>query len=123
MSEHPIVHVEFSTLDREASGKFYSELFGWNIQQMPEMNYATFETGEGVGGGLNPVQDDYPAGTVAIYVHTDDIEATLGKAEALGGKSIVPKSEIPGMGWFAFFEDPSGNKIGLYTPMPGMEQS
>ncbi len=50
MSEHHIVHVEFSAEDREAAGKFYSELFGWEVEQIPEMNYATFETGDNVGG-------------------------------------------------------------------------
>ena len=115
MSKYPIVHIEFSTLDREASGKFYSELFGWEIQQMPEMNYATFSTGEGVGGGLNPVSENYPAGTTSVYVGTEDIEATLEKVTQLGGKVMAPKSEIPGFGWFAFFTDPTGNMVGLYT--------
>lgn len=118
MSEHPIVHVEFSAVDREAAGKFYSELFGWKIEQIPEMNYATFETGEGVGGGFNPVQENNPAGTVIVYVATDDIDSTLARAEMLGGKTMVPKSEIPGMGWFGLFSDPSGNQVGLYTAMP-----
>ncbi len=114
MSKHSIVHIEFSSLDREASGKFYSELFGWEVQQMPEFNYATFTAGEGPGGGINPVSEDYPAGTVVFYVHTDDIEASLAKAESLGGKTILPKMEVPGMGWLGMFLDPSGNKIGLW---------
>ena len=113
MSSHPIVHVEFSAIDREALGKFYSELFGWHIQQIPEMNYATFDTHAGVNGGLNPVSDSYPAGTVTVYIKTDDIDATLAKAEKLGGQILVPKSEVPGVGLFAFFADQSGNKIGL----------
>ena len=118
MSKHSIAHIEFSTKDREASGKFFAELFGWQVQQIPEMNYATFDTGEGVGGGLNPVQENFPAGTIAVYVHTDDIDATLAKAEQLGGKILVPKSEIPDVGWFAFFKDLSGNQIGLLTMLP-----
>lgn len=121
MSKHPIVHIEFSTKDREESGKFYSELFGWKIDQMPEMNYAMFESGEGVGGGLNPVTDEYPAGTVMVYIGTEDIEATLVKAESLGAKTIVPKSEIPNMGWFGMFTDPTGNMIGLYTDLEESE--
>jgi predicted enzyme related to lactoylglutathione lyase len=117
MSKHPIVHVEFSTHDREASGKFFADLFGWKIEQMPEMNYATFEAEGGPGGGFNPVSENYPAGTVSVYVGTDDIDATLAKAESLGGKTLVPKSEIPNYGWFAFFRDPTGNMVGLYTAM------
>jgi predicted enzyme related to lactoylglutathione lyase len=117
MSKHPIVHIEFSAHDREASGKFYADLFGWEIQQMPEMSYATFTTGEGVGGGINPVSENYPAGMVTFYVATEDIDASLVKVESLGGKTLVPKSEIPGVGWFGFFEDPTGNKIGLLTEL------
>jgi predicted enzyme related to lactoylglutathione lyase len=119
MSSHPFVHIEISSNDREASGRFYSELFGWKVEQMPEMNYATFDAG-GLGGGLNPVGEDNPAGTVTVYVGTDDIEKSLALAEKLGGKTVVPKTEIQGMGWFAIFMDPTGNKVGLYT---GMEQS
>ena len=88
---------------------------------MPEMDYAMFDTGEGLGGGLNPVKDDYPAGTVMVYVGSDDIDATLAKVEQLGGKTLVPKSEIPGQGWFGMFSDPTGNTIGLFTGMEGSE--
>lgn len=118
MPNHPIVHVEISANDREAAGKFFSELFGWTIRQMPEMDYATFDYGvKGVGGGLNPVREDNPPGTVVVYVDTDDIDASLAKAERLGGKIVTPKTEIPGMGWFGIFNDPTGNPIGLYTRM------
>jgi hypothetical protein len=119
MSKHPIVHVEISANDCEAAGKFYSDLFGWNVRQMPEMNYAMFDYGvEGVGGGLNSVQEDNPAGTVIVYVDTEDIDADLIKVEKLGGKIVTPKTEIPGMGWFGIFTDPTGNRIGLYTDLP-----
>ena len=118
MSKHPIVHVEFSAQDREAAGEFYANLFGWQIQQMPEMNYATFDSGEGIGGGLNPVNENYPAGSVIVYIGTDDIPATLAKAEELGGQTIVPESVIPNTGWFALFKDPTGNMVGLYKGIP-----
>jgi predicted enzyme related to lactoylglutathione lyase len=116
MSKHPIVHIEFSANDLASATKFYSELFGWKIEHTPELNYSTFETGEGeVGGGLNPVSDQSPAGTTTVHVGTDDIEASLRKVESLGGKTVVPKTEIPGFGWFALFSDPTGNIVGLYT--------
>lgn len=118
MSNHPIVHIEISTVDREASGKFYSDLFGWHVEQMPEMSYATFETHEGVGGGFNPVGNGVPAGTVTVYIDTDDIDATLAKVEDLGGQTLATKTEIPGIGWFGLFRDLSGNMIGLYTRLP-----
>jgi predicted enzyme related to lactoylglutathione lyase len=117
MSDHHVVHVEFSAQDRETSGKFYSDLFGWEVVHMPEMNYATFETGTDVGGGFNPVNENNPAGTVLVYIGTDDIEASLATAESLGGKIVTPKTEIPETGWFGLFADPTGNVVGLYTPL------
>jgi predicted enzyme related to lactoylglutathione lyase len=36
-------------------------------------------------------------------------------AEALGGKILTPRSEIPGMGWYGLFSDPTGNLVGLFT--------
>lgn len=118
MSEHNIVHVEFSAQDREAAGKFYSDLFGWKVQQMPEMDYAMYDTGSDVGGGFNPVSENNPAGTTLAHVSTDDIDASLAKAESLGGKIVTPKTEIPGYGWFGLFSDQTGNIVGLFTPLP-----
>ena len=119
MSKHAFVHIEISAIDLAATGKFYTDLFGWDVQHMPEMNYTTFETGSGVGGGFNPVNENMPAGITTVYVETEDIDATLAKAEKLGGKTVVPKTEIPGMGWFALFSDLTGNKIGLFTALQG----
>ena len=119
MSKNPIVHIEFSAQDREETSKFYTDLFGWEVQHIPEMNYATFDTGSQPGGGFNPVSESNPAGTILVYVGTDDIDASLAKAEELGGKTTVPKTEVPGFGWMAFFVDPTGNTVGLWTGMTG----
>ena len=120
MSNHPIVHVEISASDLAAAGRFYADLFGWKIEHTPELNYSTFDYGsEVMGGGLNPVQEGNPAGTVIVYVDTDDIDASLAKVESLGGKLVTPKTEMPGIGWFGLFRDPTGNLIGLYTAVAG----
>ena len=52
-----------------------------------------------------------------IYVQVDDLQASLDKAERLGGTIYVPSKVIPGgNGAFAMLLDPSGNCIGLYKP-------
>ncbi len=117
MSKRNVVHVEIPAANVEAAGKFYQELFNWKLQHMPEMNYTMWEAGDGTGGGLPAVSDDAPAGLVLVYIHSDDIEADLKKVEKLGGKVIHQKTEIPQMGWFGIFQDPTGNTIGLYTSM------
>ncbi len=119
MSKHPIVHVELSSTNRERDAKFYHDLFGWEIQQIPDMNYATFATGKDeVGGGFNPVDANSPAGTVMVYINTDDINDSLRKVEALGGKVVMPCQDIPGVGTFAIFSDLTGNKVALLQPLP-----
>lgn len=113
MSEHKIVHVEFSADDRQKTGEFYNKLFGWKIDHMDEMNYTMFDD-SGVGGAFNPTSDENPAGTVLVYVGTDDVDVSLEKAQSLGAEIVMPKMEIPGFGWFGVFKDPTGNSVGLY---------
>jgi hypothetical protein len=117
MSKHNIVHVEIPSHDLQASGRFYAELFGWRVTPIPEMNYATWEAGAAPGGGFNPLGESVKAGEVLIYVDSEDIDADLKRAEQLGGKVVQPKMEIPKIGWFGVFRDPTGNTIALYTSM------
>lgn len=117
MSKRNIVHVEIPAASVEGAGKFYQDLFGWKLQHMPEMNYTMWEAGDGSGGGFPAVSADNPAGQVLIYIASDDIDADLKNAASLGGKIVQPKTEIPGMGWFGIFQDPTGNALGLYTSM------
>lgn len=117
MTKRHIVHIEIPTSDAVESGKFYADLFGWKIEAMPEMDYTMFEPAEGPGGGFTPVSAENPIGNVVVYVDSPDIDADLKKTESLGGKTLVPKSEIPNMGWFAILKDPTGNQIALFTSM------
>ena len=83
---------------------------------MDFMNYTTFKAGEGVGGGFNPVSDQTPAGTVTIYIETDDVTASLQDVQKSGGTVIMPEADIPNYGKFGLFRDPQGNLIGLFKP-------
>jgi predicted enzyme related to lactoylglutathione lyase len=116
MGQHPIVHVEIPVKDPDTDGQFYNTLFGWEIHPMPEMGYTTFTTGNGgPGGGLPKIDGDMvKPNEPLVHVGTHSINETLAKAETLGASVVVPKTEIPGMGWFAVFVDPSGNRIGVY---------
>ena len=118
---HPIVHVEISAKDHKAAGKFYSTVFGWKTEEFPDMNYTTFEGPEhSVGGGFNPVNDDNPAGTIMVYIDTDNLEETLKAIEANGGKIVMPYLNIPTVGDMAIFQDPTGNTLALLKPLEGM---
>ena len=70
-------------------------------------------TKEGIQGNIAQ-PDTEPKNYVTIYVQVDDIVASLKQVEALGGKTLVPATEVPGMGNFGWFTDLDGNAIGLW---------
>jgi predicted enzyme related to lactoylglutathione lyase len=118
MVVHKIVHIELSAKDRKALSKFYANVFGWEVQDIDEMNYTTFKAGDGVGGGFNPVTEENPVGMVTVYIETDDVTASLKDVQKAGGTILSPEMEIPNTGKFGLFRDPQGNMIGLFKPYP-----
>jgi predicted enzyme related to lactoylglutathione lyase len=115
MSKRNIVHIEIPAADVAGAGKFYQDLFGWKIEPVPEMNYTTWEPLQGPGGGFSPLDESVKPGDVLIYIDSPDIQADLERIKALGGTVLTEKTEIPGIGWFALFKDPTGNTLALYT--------
>ena len=117
MSKRNVVHVEIPAENPEALGNFYRDLFGWEIQHSPELNYTMWADGSGSGGGFPAVSADTPAGRVLVYIDSEDIDADMKRVEELGGTVVLPKMEIPGTGWFGIFKDPTGNHLAVYTSM------
>jgi predicted enzyme related to lactoylglutathione lyase len=117
MTKRNIVHIEMPTTNGKASGEFYEKLFGWHIVHDEQMDYTMWDPHDGPGGGFSPVGKDVKPGDVLIYVNSDDIEADLKKAASLGATIVREKSEIPTIGWWGIFQDPTGNNIALYTSM------
>jgi predicted enzyme related to lactoylglutathione lyase len=116
MATHSIVHIELSAKDPSAAGQFYADLFGWKVETLAEMDYVSFTIDPNLGGGfVETKEEDVSVGDIFPYVSTPDIEKSLARVEELGGKTYKPKTEIPGIGWYAIFLDPTGNRIGLFT--------
>jgi predicted enzyme related to lactoylglutathione lyase len=119
--DHPIVHIEIPATNTSAAGKFYNEVFGWKIEADQMYGYVQFQSEGGPGGGFvevgkeNPVNIQYKPDSLLVYLGSDDIDATLATIEAHGGKTVLPKTEIPHVGWWAVFTDPSGNRLALFT--------
>lgn len=119
MSKAPIVHIEIPAEDPHQAGEFYGELFGWDIDYDEQMDYVQFLSQEGLGGGMPEVGEMAQAGDVILYIQSEDIEGDLEKIQAKGGKTVVPKTEIPTVGFFALFSDPTGNTLGLFSGPEG----
>lgn len=110
---NPVVHFEVNGTDREPLEKFYSELFGWHVQSMPEMGYGMIDTHAtgGINGGIGQV--DRGRGFVTFYVEADDPQAILDKAVSLGGTVVMPVTEIPNTVTLAQLADFDGNIVGV----------
>ena len=110
---NPIVHWELNADDPKKAQEFFSSLFGWHINADNPMNYGIVEThtGNGINGGIHH-SDEAPKG-VTMYVEMDDLQAYLDKAVSLGGKVVMPVTDVPGMVVMAQFVDPQGNVVGL----------
>jgi uncharacterized protein len=118
MAQKPnsVVHVEIHSNAPEKTKAFLKDVFDWKFQDVPEMNYSMFEAPSAPGGGLQKAEN-LPAG-VLDYILSKDIDGTLKKIQSSGGAVVMPKSEIPGMGWFAVFQDPTGITLALYEAGP-----
>jgi uncharacterized protein len=112
------VHVELNTSDPEKAKTFYSKLFQWQMEDMPNPAvpsnaYTLVKVGSGTGGGIMKQVPGGPSGWLA-YVEVDDIQAATKKVQSLGGKVMKDVTEVPGMGWFSFIQDPTGAVLGLW---------
>ena len=93
---HPVVHFEVAGKDLGKLQQFYGDLFGWKTQKIEgEMPYALVEKEDGgIAGGIGESPDG--TGHVTFYVGTDDPQATLDKAEQLGGRDDPAGDRAPG---------------------------
>ena len=116
MSDHPICHVEIPAADPTALSTFYAEVFAWQIEPADARNAHLFHVQRGPGGAFVQAGEGTGSqpGHVLIYLFTEDIDATLAKAEELGAHTLTPKTEVP-YGWTAVFADPAGNRIALFS--------
>ena len=109
-------HIEIPTKDPQRVKAFYETVFGWKVTQ-PEGfgEYQMFETDEGPGGGFNPELPIVKQAGVLPHILVDDIDGVLDTICNNGGSTVVPKTEIPGIGYYALFCDSEGNQMALYS--------
>ncbi|HUF53077.1 MAG TPA: VOC family protein [Dehalococcoidia bacterium] len=114
-----VVHFEATGKDGQQIRDFYGNVFGWGFNVMPEMDYGLVDNGgKGINGGIGGAGQS--PSWAPFYVAVADLQAALDKAESLGGKTMMPPMEIPGVVSLAMFSDPDGNVIGLVKDDPKM---
>jgi predicted enzyme related to lactoylglutathione lyase len=115
----PVVHFEIAGGDGEKLQSYYSELFGWKIDANNPMKYGIVareenltDDGIGIGGGVSQGPEGYP-GHVTVYVQVPDVEASLAKAESLGGTRMMGPEQVMEDLVIGLFTDPEGHVIGV----------
>ncbi|MFK5635810.1 MULTISPECIES: VOC family protein [unclassified Ornithinimicrobium] len=114
MAHGDITHVDIPVPDTGAAREFYSALFGWRIEELPGFEgYPMWQAPNGIsGGGLAPRSEGFTQ--PRSYVEVDSIDEALRQVEAGGGRTLMGKEMISDTSWWAIFEDPFGNQVGLY---------
>ncbi len=126
-----VVHFEIPVDDLGRAKEFYRSTFEWDLQDVDMGNGATYTTvttvpvddkmmptepGSINGGIMNRSPETL---SPVITVGVDSIDNSLKLVEAGGGSVVTPRTEIPGMGAFAYFKDPEGNTLGLWESATG----
>lgn len=113
---------EIPVIDIDRAKKFYTASLGFPLEDMEmgpvKMAMFPMDTeGFGAGGSLTQAENYTPSHTgTMVYFPVSDIDATLQKIGAAGGKTLAPKASIGEHGHIGLFEDTEGNRIGLHTP-------
>jgi lactoylglutathione lyase len=123
-SAFPVFYVR----DVEATARFYRDLVGFTeLFRMPEdgtPGYVGLILGE---SRLGLVDASWPGDTIGIavgagpraelFVYVEDVDATAGRAEEVGGKLLRPPGDMPWGERVAYVEDPEGNPVALAAPV------
>jgi predicted enzyme related to lactoylglutathione lyase len=115
-----VIHFEMYTDDPERGRKFYQDVFGWQFNKRtgPQEYWldTTGEEGEpGINGGMMRPRPGQSPGTINT-IGVPSLDQVIKKIEHQGGTICVPKMAIPGVGWLAYAEDPTGNVFGVLEP-------
>ena len=114
---------ELATRDPDAAKAFYTAVFdlGADDMDMGTMTYTVWKVGDDMVGGMVPMSDQFPPEVPphwAVYFAVDDTDATVEKAQELGGTLTVPPMDIPNVGRFAVITDPNGTPFSVIKNAP-----
>jgi predicted enzyme related to lactoylglutathione lyase len=112
---NPFAHIELNTDDLNQAKSFYKAVFSWKLNDMPEMGYTIIDVGKGVGGGMQKKPMAEAPTAWLPYVEVADVNDTLARATAAGGRVALPHTDIGNMGAIGIFIDPTGAALGVWA--------
>lgn len=119
-----VVHFEIPAEDLARAKKFYKSVFGWGLEDVPNMEYVMVRTTEvdektrmpkhpgSINGGMMKRGGTFKA--PALTIDVEDIDKAVEKAVKAGGKLVKEKQPVMDMGWIAYITDTEGNVTGVW---------
>jgi len=116
-----VIHFEIPAKNPERAVKFYQGVFGWKVEKWAgPMDYWLATTGDdtepGINGAITEKSDYVHATTNTISVPS--YEDAVKKIVEAGGKVLMPKAAVPGIGYMTYCEDTEGNIFGIMENNP-----
>ncbi len=111
-------HFSINADDVPRARRFYEQVFGWAFQPWGPPGFFMIATGESEGrplGSLQGRRELVPGLRLNGFectIAVDDVDAVAAAVVAGGGRILMEKATIPGVGDLIFFEDPEGNVAG-----------
>jgi predicted enzyme related to lactoylglutathione lyase len=110
MTPAPIVFLDIVGPELPKQAKFYREVFGWESDATGGFAVPATTPMHGTLRVEDPKKNPIER---VIYLGVPDINAALAAVAAHGGKTVLPRLEVPGVAILALFTDPAGNRMGL----------
>jgi hypothetical protein len=114
-----VIHFEISADNPQRAVKFYTEAFGWQIQNWGDQPYWLATTGPeaepGINGAIMPREEKR---TTVNIISVTSLEETSEKITRAGGKLTTPRTAVPGIGYFRYCQDMEGNTFGIMQSDP-----
>jgi predicted enzyme related to lactoylglutathione lyase len=131
MSKNPVVHFEMPYEDSERVAAFYSQAFGWSMNNLGDQmgGYITAGTADTdannmvqtpgtINGGLYALKDAPDKKEPSVVISVDDLTKAIENVKNAGGTLLNEPTEIPGIGMWASFRDTEGNRASILQPNP-----
>jgi uncharacterized protein len=112
---------ELITTDLASAKEFYGKLFDWTFTEIKTIYgnpYLVVHREGTIVGGMMHKEGNVSADVMPCwdpYITVDDVDASAKRIEKLGGKVIIPPTDIPKVGRFCTIKDPQGISLNLIT--------
>lgn len=113
-----VIHFEIPADDPERAVEFYKKVFGWKIDKWEgPFDYWLVTTGEEDEPGINgAIMSKEMGEMIKNTIGVDSFDKYAEKIENAGGKMLMEKQTIPGIGTMAVFKDTEGNVSVIMEP-------